>query len=230
MSATRFAVIFDLDGLLVDTEPLWGQSADHVLAPFGQTWDRSIRPRVMGRSPLEVARVMVDHYGLTVAPERLVEQRLAEQRRLYREVGVRTLPGAQALAERLAEARIPRAVASGSPTDLVEAALEGSGLRPFFDVFLGSDLVVRGKPAPDIFLLAAQRLGVEPADCVVLEDADSGVTAALAAGMFCVKVAGVAGQGATGAHRHLSSLEEVDAELLRGLVERRGRCLFEEVS
>lgn len=229
MADPRLAVIFDLDGLLVDTEPVWGRSGDLVLAPYGHSWDRSLRPRVMGRSPVEVAGVMVDHYGLDIAPEQLAERRLELQRQLYREAGVQALAGARVLAEALAEAGVRRAVASGSPTDLVEAALEGSGLRAFFEVYLGSDLVARGKPAPDLFLLAAQRLAAKPADCVVLEDADSGVAAALAAGMFCVKVAGVVGSGPAGAHLHLPSLEQVDPKLLSGLVETRGRGLAEEV-
>lgn len=229
MADPRLAVIFDLDGLLVDTEPVWGRSGDLVLAPFGHTWDRLLRPRVMGRSPVEVAGVMVEHYGLDIAPVQLAERRLEIQRQLYREGGVPLLPGARSLVEALAEAGVSRAVASGSPTDLVEAALEGSGLRSFFDVCLGSDLVPQGKPAPDIFLLAARRLAAEPARCVVLEDADSGVKAALAAGMFCVKVAGVVGSGAAGAHLHLPSLEQVDRKLLSGLVATRGHGLAEEV-
>ena len=229
MADPRLAVIFDLDGLLVDTEPVWGRSGDLVLAPFGHSWDRSLRPRVMGRSPRTVASVMVEHYGLDIAPEQLAARRLELQRQLYREAGVQLLPGARLLVEALVAADMPRAVASGSPTDLAEATLEGSGLRSFFDVCLGSDLVARGKPAPDIFRLAARHLDVEPADCVVLEDADSGVAAALAAGKICVKVAGVAGSGAAGAHLHLPSLEKVDLSLLQGLVATRGRASIKEV-
>ncbi|PIE19594.1 MAG: hypothetical protein CSA65_01625 [Proteobacteria bacterium] len=210
------AVLFDLDGLLVDTEPLWIRSAGEVLARRGHRWDLALRQRVMGRHPLEVARFMVEHYGLDDDPTALMEERLELQRGLYASEGIEPMPGALALVRQLVEAGIPRAVASGSPTALVATCLEALDLRASFSCAIGADQVSRGKPAPDVFLAAASALGVEPRGCVVLEDANNGVAAALAADMICVKVARE-GRGATGAQLARTSLEALDVSTLRGL-------------
>lgn len=217
------AVLFDLDGLLVDTEPLWIRSAGEILARRGHRWDLALRQRVMGRHPLEVARFMVEHYRLDDDPAALMEERLELQRELYASEGIEPMPGALALVRALVSAEIPRAVASGSPTALVETCLDALGLRASFGCALGSDRVGQGKPAPDVFFAAASALGVEPRGCVVLEDADNGVAAALAADMICVKVA-QDGRGAAGAQLALESLEALDVATLRGLFGKRQRA------
>lgn len=205
------AVIFDLDGLLADTEPLWGESARLLLARRGHTWDPSLKPQFMGRHPLEVAGMLVRHYGLDDTPAALVEERLAILDRLYRTARLQPMPGARALVAGLAAARVPMAVASGSPGRLVQLVLERIDLLAPITAWLGSDAVERGKPAPDLFLLAARRLGVEPAGCVVLEDAPAGVQAALAAGMTCfaVPLPETPVEAVASAHRVLQSLAQL---------------------
>ena len=210
------AVLFDLDGLLVDTEPLWVRSADEVLRRRGATWDRSLRQHVMGRHPREVARFMIDHYGLDCDAESLMEERLELQRELYQRHGVELLGGAQELVDGLLAARVPMAVASGSPTHLVRSCLEAVGLVTRFGAVVGADRVGRGKPAPDVFLAAAAELGASAAGCVVLEDANNGVQAALAAHMSCVKVA--RDGELAGAHLLVESLHDVSPADLQRLV------------
>jgi beta-phosphoglucomutase-like phosphatase (HAD superfamily) len=233
MPHDRLAVIFDLDGLLVDTEPMWNRSADIVLGRRGFEYDDDLRQRGMGRHPLEVARMMVEHYDLKDEPTALMRERLDEQRALYRS-GISLLPGARPLAEALAQASIPMAVASGSPTELVNICLQAAGsprdraagsartFRDHFGAVFGSDLVARGKPAPDLFLLAAKKMGIAPTSCLVLEDAPSGVVAAKAAKMSVVQVvrADAHVEGHSDADLVCQSLEQLSVPLLQTLAQR----------
>ena len=185
---TRYAVIFDLDGLLANTEPIWSKSTQLLLSRRGKTFDPALKPRFMGRHPLEVAGLLAAHYGLQQNAADLLEERLVILRQLYAERPIAAMPGALALVKALGQAAVPLAVASGSPLFLVQTVLERLELSESFAVQLGSDQVERGKPHPDLFLLAADRLGVAPPTCVVLEDAPAGVDAARAAGMAVAAV------------------------------------------
>ncbi len=211
VNPTPFGVIFDLDGLLADTEPLWAESARLLLARRGKVWDHALKPLCMGRHPLDVARLLAAHYELEDPPEDLFAERLALVKQLFREETIHPMPGAVELVEDLNQGGVPMAVASGSLTHIVKDVVQQLGLAPALPIQLGSDQVEHGKPAPDIFLLAARRLGLEPERCTVLEDAPAGVEAALAAGMrcFCVPSPGTSLQAAARAHRVLSSLMEL---------------------
>ncbi|MFH1131555.1 MAG: HAD family phosphatase [Pseudomonadota bacterium] len=180
-------VIFDLDGLLADTEPIWSESEKTVLSRRGVTHDPDLKPKIMGRHPLEVAKILVCHYRLDDDPNKLMIERFSVLEQLYRK-GIPPCAGAQKLVAQLADHNILMAVASGSPQFLIKVALKQLGLEKSIHIFVGSDEVERGKPAPDIFGLAAKRLGVAPKQCIVLEDSAAGIQAALAAGMICVAV------------------------------------------
>jgi len=211
----RRGVIFDLDGLLADTEPIWNESARRLLARRGLTWDPALKPRFMGRAPLVVAGMLVEHYSLDgVDPRDLLDERMALVKALYEETQIQPMPGALRLVRLLHGEGLPLAVASGSPTPIARRVLDSIGLLGCFEVVIGSDQVERGKPAPDIFLLAARELGCEPGQCTVLEDAALGVEAALAAGMTCLCVPSpeTPAQAAEEAHRVLGSLEELNLE------------------
>lgn len=215
-AAHELAVIFDLDGLLADTEPLWSESARILLERRGRSYDSSLKTLFMGRQPAEVARIMKEHYSLRGPVEELLAERLEILEQLYATGPVTPMPGAVELVTTLEADEVPMAVASGSPGYLVRTVLETLGLRKQLPVALGSDEVDRGKPAPDLFLLAARRLGAAADRCVVLEDAPAGVQAALAAGMACVAVPGPdvpAGELAD-AHLTVSCLSELTPALL----------------
>ncbi len=217
----ELAVIFDLDGLLADTEPLWGESARVLVEGKGRVYDPSLRTQYMGRAPLDVAGLMVQQYDLDDEPAALMKQRLQILAGLYRRQPLEALPGARDLVAALAAEDVPMAVASGSPGFLVQVVLERLDLRSPMKACLGSDAVARGKPAPDLFLLAARRLGADPGRCVVLEDAGAGVRAALAAGMACVAVPlpETPPSAVSGATRVVQSLEELSpADLLNLIV------------
>lgn len=221
-AAKKLAVIFDLDGLLADTEPMWSESARILLEGKDRVYDPSQRTIYMGRAPIEVAKLMVVHYDLPDAPADLMRQRLQILGGLYRDAPLEALPGARSLVRALAHEGVPMAVASGSPSALVEVVLGRLGLRDAMAVCLGSDAVSRGKPAPDLFLLAARRLEAEPRCCVVLEDAAAGVEAALAAGMACVAVPlpETPRQKVAAATRVVGSLEELTPADLLELIPR----------
>lgn len=181
------AVIFDMDGLLVDTEVVWEKVEVALLATHGATYIHEIARLHMGMRLEEAVAVMVREYGLTMDPgifgTELVDALLAE---LAHEV--RPMPGAEALMAQAAAWGGPVAIASGSPMRVVQHVVAHFGWGELLTTICSGDEVARGKPAPDIFLLAAQRLGVEPTRCLVLEDSLNGARAAHAAGMRCIAV------------------------------------------
>ncbi|MCA9671509.1 MAG: HAD family phosphatase [Myxococcales bacterium] len=212
------AVIFDLDGLLADTEPVWRASAIELLGRRGHQVDESLRPRVMGRHPIAVAQIYIEHFGLDDSAEALAAERLEIVRSLYARGRVDPKPGAHALCADVARAGAPMIVASGSPTSLVGEVLGALSLA--IAQYVGSDLVERGKPAPDIFFLAARRLDVPIERCVVLEDSALGVEAALASGARCVAVPGpeTPRDRVQGADLIVDSLEQLDFARLASIV------------
>ncbi|MFF4505870.1 HAD family hydrolase [Streptomyces sp. NPDC001401] len=188
------SVIFDLDGTLVDSEPNYYEAGRQTLAEYGVpdfTWAE--HERYVGVSTLETAVLLKQEYGLA-AP---VAELLADTNRRYLELAraaTRAYPQMRKFVELLATEGVPMAVASGSSSEAIEAILAGTGLDAYLGTVVSADEVPRGKPAPDVFLEAALRLGAAPADCVVLEDAAPGAAAAHAAGMRCIAIPYVAAQ------------------------------------
>jgi len=188
------SVIFDLDGTLVDSEPNYYEATRQTLAEHGVpdfTWAR--HERFVGISTQETLVLLKERYGLK-AP---VEDLLAETNHRYlalARAATRVYPQMRKFVELLAAEGVPMAVASGSSPEAIEAILTGTGLDAALRTVVSADEVARGKPAPDVFLEAARRLGAAPADCVVLEDAAPGAAAAHAAGMRCVAIPYVAAQ------------------------------------
>ncbi|MYT22455.1 HAD-IA family hydrolase [Streptomyces sp. SID7760] len=182
------SVIFDLDGTLVDSEPNYYESGRRTLARHGVpdfTWEQ--HARFIGIGTLETLEILRERYAIA-AP---VEQLLAEQNAAYLELaraGTETFPEMRKFVERLHAEGIPMAVASGSSREAIDAVLAGTGLDALLTTAVSAEEVAHGKPAPDVFLEAARRLGAVPADCVVVEDAAPGARAAHAAGMSCVAV------------------------------------------
>ncbi|KIF73218.1 hydrolase [Streptomyces sp. 150FB] len=194
MSTSRIrAVIFDLDGTLVDSEPNYYEAGRRLLARYGVhdfTWES--HSRFIGISTRETLEALRAEYGID-AP---LEELLAGKNDLYLELvraSTEAFAGMRELVERLSGEGVPLAVASGSSQEAIDTALEVTGLAPYFTTTLSAEAVARGKPDPDVFLEAARRLGVDPAACAVVEDAAPGVLAAHAAGMRCIAVPYVRG-------------------------------------
>lgn len=189
MSTTRTpSVIFDLDGTLVDSEPNYFEAGRRVLAAHGVfDFDWDAHTRFIGIGTRETLEILRARYAID-AP---LGELLAAKNRAYLELASAStdvFPEMRAFVERLAEAGVPMAVASGSSRAAIEAVLAGTGLAARIPVTVSAEEVGRGKPEPDVFLEAARRLGAAPHDCVVLEDAPPGAAAARAAGMRCIAV------------------------------------------
>jgi HAD superfamily hydrolase (TIGR01509 family) len=188
------SVVFDLDGTLVDSEPNYYEAGRRTLAAYGVpdfTW--ADHEEYVGISTQETVADWKRRYGLR-AP---VEELLAAKNRRYLELArtsTRAYPEIRKFVELLAGEGVPLAVASGSSPQAIEAILSCTGLDAYLRTVVSADEVAHGKPAPDVFLEAARRLGASPADCVVLEDAAPGAAAAHAAGMRCIAVPYVAAQ------------------------------------
>lgn len=214
------AVLWDMDGLLVDTEPLWTVAEVELAAEHGATWDEHIKAAVVG-TRLDVAVPLVlRHFGLAVTPERVQEVGHGLLRRMVElfATELSPMPGAVELFGALRDEGVPQALVSSSYRVLVDGVL-AAGYGPF-EVTVAGDEVTDGKPHPEPYLTAAARLGVEPTRCVVLEDSPSGVAAGTAAGCAVVAVPNVPGVVVAPAPRRLvvPSLEKVDLAALRALV------------
>jgi len=187
------AVLWDMDGLMVDSEPLWTLAEQELARALGGTWDAQIKARIVGtRLDLAVPLILA-HYGVAATPERVAataDGLLARMVELYARDDLQLLPGVGSLLAALADERVPMALVSSSYRVLVDAVLAGGGP---FSVTLAGDEVEVGKPAPDPYLLAASRLGVDATRCVVLEDSPAGVASGEAAGCAVVAVPSVAG-------------------------------------
>ncbi|RSS23983.1 HAD family phosphatase [Streptomyces sp. WAC05458] len=193
-SLDGISVIFDLDGTLVDSEPNYYEAGRQTLAEYGVddfTW--TDHEGYVGISTQETVADWKRRYGLR-AP---VEELLAVKNRHYLDLArtsARAYPEMRKFVELLAGEGVPLAVASGSSPEAIAAILARTGLDSLLPTVVSADEVARGKPAPDVFLEAARRLGADPADCVVLEDAAPGAAAAHAAGMRCIAIPYVAAQ------------------------------------
>lgn len=205
------AVVFDMDGLLLDTEVLWHRAEVELFRRHGGefTWDDKLA--VIGTSFEHTARYFAQRLGRPFeAGQALVGEMIELMHDLVREQ-VDARPGAVELVARLRgeHPEVRLGLASNSPRFLVDDALGTAGLADAFDAIVTSDDVEHSKPAPDIYLLACERLGVVPTEALALEDSPSGVAAAKAAGLTCIAVPQFAETDVTAADRIVDSLEEL---------------------
>jgi HAD superfamily hydrolase (TIGR01509 family) len=180
------AVVFDLDGVLLDSEQLWDTAREQLAKERGGRWHDRAQRDMMGMSSREWSRYMHETIGLPEPPEEINREVVERLAAAYRE-RLPVIPGAREAVERLA-ARWPLGLASSSNRELIDLALELLGVRHLFGATVSSEEVARGKPAPDVYLEAARRLGVDPTRTAAIEDSHNGILAAKAAGMRVIAV------------------------------------------
>jgi HAD superfamily hydrolase (TIGR01509 family) len=187
-SGRRFeAVIFDLDGVLVDSEIWWDDVRADLAHRNGRDWSEDDRVAVMGQNSRQWSATMRARLDLATPAEVIEREVVDGVVERYRSEGPPVIPGAADVVRRVGS-RLRTAVASSAHREVIDAALAALGLEDDFDVVVSSDEVPRGKPDPDVYLEAARRLGVAPSACLVVEDSCNGVLAARAAGMTVVLV------------------------------------------
>jgi HAD superfamily hydrolase (TIGR01509 family) len=180
------AVVFDLDGLLLDTEQLWDEVREQLARERGGRWHAGAQADMMGMSSPEWSRYMHETIELREPPDEIADEVVRRMQERYRE-RLPLLPGAREAVERLA-ARWPLGLASSSNRPLIDLALEVGELAQFFGVTLSAEEVARGKPAPDVYLEVARRLAVDPGSAAAIEDSRNGIRSAHAAGMKVVAI------------------------------------------
>jgi HAD superfamily hydrolase (TIGR01509 family) len=212
---TPAAVIFDLDGVLVDAEVWWDEVRQVWAAEHGRVWTQADQAAVMGANSAGWARIIRERLQFDLPVQEIVDEIVAAMVGRYRTRGAPRIAGAVDAVRRLAATGLPLAIASSSHQAVIDAALNSLGISDLFRVIVASDEVAHGKPAPDVYVLAARRLGVDPADCLVVEDSLNGVLAGRAAGMTVALVPNASVPPAAGAREAasmiLSSLAELDA-------------------
>lgn len=181
------AILFDLDGLMVDSEPHSLASWRAVLATRGITLEQVVIDRMFGTRLIDTAHMLIKLYGLSDQPTALAREK-EEYQIAHLHGRIKPMPGLSTLLDAIDKKGLQKAIASSGVRRYVTAVLAEVELTNRFQTLVTGDEVINGKPAPDIFLAAARALRVEPRDCLVLEDAPNGVSAAKAAGMYAVAI------------------------------------------
>ncbi len=187
MKTLPHAVVFDMDGTLIDSEEIWDEIRRGLAASDRVPWPPEATRAMMGMSTPEWSTYLADVVGLRGTPAQVARRTIDAMADAYRAGRVTILPGAVDAVRRMAELA-PLAVASSSPRRLIEVGLDLLGVAELVGVVVSTEEVARGKPAPDGYLAACEQLGVDPATAVAIEDSTNGLTSALAAGMKVVAV------------------------------------------
>jgi HAD superfamily hydrolase (TIGR01509 family) len=180
------AVIFDLDGVLIDSEQVWDEVRERYVREHGGRWHTGAQREMMGMSSTEWSRYLHEELGVPLRPAEISDAVAARVAEVYRD-GLPLLPGAVGAVRRIG-ARWPLGLATSSNRGIIDLVLERAGVAELFPVTVSSEEVKRGKPAPDVYLDAARRLGVDPGVAAAIEDSTNGLLAAAAAGMGVVAV------------------------------------------
>ncbi|MDP3998890.1 MAG: HAD family phosphatase [bacterium] len=213
------AVIFDMDGLLIDTEPIWTLVDQRFLARYGKDYRPIDKSRFMGSGVREFIKFIKKKFAIDENEEKLLSERMEIFQSLVNE-DLKLMSGAENLLQELSKNGYLVAMATGNTRQMMDLMTENLKIRKYFNVTVSSDEVPHGKPAPDIFLEAARRFDISPKECLVLEDAINGVVAAKAAGMRAIAVCDQRynkPESFTEADMVVGSLKEITSELIRQL-------------
>jgi len=212
------AVLFDMDGVIIDSEPLWSEAERQLLARRNLRYSPQLKTAMMGRDAKEAVRLLINHYNLGEGVDEIVAERNQLIAELFKE-HLQPVPHVLELLRSVRDSEIKTGLASSSPKELVDLALGRLNITGLFDLILSGDQVARGKPAPDIYLTAARELGVSNESCLVIEDAPHGVAAAKAAGMRCLAISTSASEPElAAADRVVGDFDQVNLQALQDLM------------
>ena len=183
------AVIFDMDGVIADSEPGYLVAMNRVLERFGRSITAEFHDKVKGNSPFHTWEMILEEVGVRgESPQQLADEMMRIREEIFDREGCRAIPGTIGLMKDLKEAGVRMAVASSAPRTKIERVMTELGIREYLDVSIsGSEECRNSKPDPEIFFTAAERLGTEADRCIVIEDAASGIEAAKRAGMHSIR-------------------------------------------
>ncbi|MEV1289576.1 HAD family phosphatase [Micromonospora sp. NPDC049679] len=217
------AVVFDLDGVLVDSEPVWEEVRRAYVAETGGSWLAETQRRLMGMSTGEWSCYLSGDLGVGRDPERVAVEVIGRMAERYQE-RLPLVPGAAGAVRRLA-ARYPLALASSSPRLLIDRVLQAAGLTDDFAVTVSTEEVAAGKPSPDVYLAAAAGLGIAPERCAAVEDSSNGLRSAAAAGLAVIALPHPtyppAPDALASADLVITTLDELTPEAVAGLASDR---------
>ena len=206
------AIIFDMDGLLVDSEPVWNEVEVELVESHGYVYPQAVRELGIGMRIDEFAAILLRHYPKLGSTPAEVEAAIIHGMLRQPADRMRAMPGADELLRYVADLGIPRAIASSSPPAIIEHFVAQRGWADLIPQRYSAVAVARGKPAPDIYLRAADQLGFAPEDCLALEDSRLGTIAALRAGMTCYSVPDLS-------HSELADFAEINDNIYASLHE-----------
>lgn len=206
------AIIFDMDGLLVDSEPVWYEIEAGFIEAGGYSYTDEVRDLTVGLRVEEFAAIICRHYPKVAHSPAEAAARLVAGMMEMPQEKIKPRPGAEDIIRYAAEKDIPRAIASSSPQSIIEHFLALLGWDKLIPQRYSAESMARGKPAPDIYLYAAAQIGCPPAQCLALEDSPAGTQSALAAGMTCYTVPDLS-------HSSLADFEGINDRLYRSLHE-----------
>jgi HAD superfamily hydrolase (TIGR01509 family) len=212
------AVIFDMDGVMIDSEPLWEKTERILLGRRGMDYNPIYRDKIVGLNQNDSGKLLRETFNLIETVEEIIAGRTEILLGLY-EKELELVPGLLILLKRLKENGFPLALASSSPLRVINFVLDKFSLNEFFSVIVSGDTIQLGKPHPDIYFHTANKLGVEPRECVVIEDSINGVKSAKRAGMICIAVPdkGLNQKEFQIADLIINRLDEISIEMIKNL-------------
>lgn len=209
---TYSALIFDMDGLLVDSEPVWHQVEIELIESHGYSYSAEVRESGIGMRVDEFAAILQRHYPKLGDSPSAIEKAITDRMLALPAERIKARPGANEIIRFAARRDIPRAIASSSSQAVIEHFTRLLGWQDLLPRRYSAEFVKRGKPAPDIYLHAAEQLGIAPERCLALEDSRAGTRSALAAGMTCFTVPDLS-------HSSLADFADVNDKLFSSLTE-----------
>ncbi len=181
------AIIFDMDGLLVDSEPVWEMAEQAVIEAHGNTYDDEFRNALIGLRMDEFVAGLRKYFQFEISNEEIYQE-IIDKMLDFIPIHVKAQTGANELIQYVKEQDVTRAIASSSPQSIIDRTVTSKGWEDAFPRRYTADLVDKGKPAPDVYLYTAEKLGVKPENCLALEDSPNGARAAVSAGMTCYAI------------------------------------------